>query len=188
MLDRKEVVKEVAKMISILSDEERENLKEALNLSQNGVNQKISTKSTTSKKTSSSIQDKKDQKASCKSSPKKKNLLVSKPINIMVLGKNIPVDTWKTVLEQTFNRILEKRSGKFEDIIKTFPTCFGRQRYISVRKLKNGCPFETNFSSEGIIRICLKAMETIGVPTEEWSVEQTYAIETRARKECKNEE
>jgi hypothetical protein len=97
----------------------------------------------------------------------------AKPTAISIFGQSFPVHTWRDVLEQTMNTIIDRRPEKFEQIMQWFPSYVGRdkERFRTTRKLKNGAFIEVNLSAQSVQQICSQVLESIGYSAEDLVIE-----------------
>jgi uncharacterized protein with ParB-like and HNH nuclease domain len=97
----------------------------------------------------------------------------NRPKSLQLLGKTHPVRTWRDVLAITMDEIAESDPEGFKDVVEQYPRFIGREQknFRSSRVLKNGFFVEVNLGAEDIGRFCRKAIETIGLDRNEWSVE-----------------
>jgi hypothetical protein len=104
----------------------------------------------------------------------------STPVSLNILGQKFHVESWRDVLEQTLNTVAELEPEKFEVIANNFPRILGKDKnkFRAIRQLKNGYFVEVNLSAQSIQKMCLQAMETIELTSEDWNVEQTNYSES----------
>ncbi len=94
------------------------------------------------------------------------------PISLSILGQNIPVDSWRDVMEQTLNTVADLEPDKFEILAHNFPRYLGKDKnkFRAIRQLQNGHYIEMNLSAQSIQKLCYQAMETIELTSEDWHV------------------
>lgn len=95
------------------------------------------------------------------------------PISLNILGQNIPVDSWRDVMEQTLNTVAFFEPEKFEILAHNFPRYLGRDKnkFRAIRQLENGYYIEMNLSAQSIQKLCYQAMETIELSSDDWHVD-----------------
>lgn len=95
------------------------------------------------------------------------------PTGLRILGQYFDVTSWRDVLEQTLNTISDLEPEKFEILVQQFPRFIGKDknRFRDVRELKNGTYVEVNLSAQNIQRLCIQALETIELTSDDWKVE-----------------
>ncbi len=97
-----------------------------------------------------------------------------KPKVLLVHGKEYKVNSWRDVLEKTMNTIVELvDEDKFQELLEEYPRFvnWNNQKFKAHRKLNNGVFLAINFSSKDIKSFCLKAIERVGLSSEDWQVE-----------------
>jgi uncharacterized protein with ParB-like and HNH nuclease domain len=101
-----------------------------------------------------------------------KEVKVTSPVVLKILGQNFKVDSWRDVLEQTLKTISDLEPDKFEIIAYNFPRYLGKDKnkFRAIRELPNGYFFEVNLSAQSIEKLCRQAMETIELTSEDWMV------------------
>jgi len=94
------------------------------------------------------------------------------PTRLHILGQQFEVRSWRDVLEQTLNTVVDLEPSKFELITRDFPRYIGRDsnKFRSSRELENGYFVEVNLSAKNIERFCRQVIEAIELTSEEWSV------------------
>lgn len=97
----------------------------------------------------------------------------SKPFKLVILGQEFSVETWRDVLEQTLNTIYELDPEILDTIAAKYPRFIdtNKERLRSYRQLKNGKFVEMNLSAQNIKQLCLQAIETADLSTDDWQVE-----------------
>lgn len=100
------------------------------------------------------------------------------PTKLVFRGREIPVRSWKDVLITTLEEIirvgpdeLAKVIAELGRIISMDPSAFRRSRRLV--RLSNGAYVEVNMSAAAIHRVCLQALQLVGVGADEWHVEYT---------------
>ena len=101
------------------------------------------------------------------------NVTGTTPRNLKILGQLFEVESWRDVLEQTFNTVADLEPEKFDVIADNFPRLVGKDKnkFRAIRELKNGYFIEMNLSAKSIQKLCHQAMETIELTSEDWSIE-----------------
>ena len=96
-----------------------------------------------------------------------------KPRKLCICGQEFPVDSWRDVMEQTLKSVLDLEPDIFEEVVAAYPHFIGKDpsRFTKARELPNGLFFEVNRSANTIIRFCRQVIETVGLTTEDWTVE-----------------
>ncbi len=92
------------------------------------------------------------------------------PDELQILGQKFKVSSWRDVLENTLNVISDLEPDKFKIITDNFPKYIGREknRFRAIRQLKNGYFIEVNLNAEKIHNICLKAIQSIELSSDDW--------------------
>ena len=98
------------------------------------------------------------------------------PRSIFFRGQDLPVRSWIDVLTTTLEAIIRNAPDDFQRvmaelprIVNADPGAFRKARRL--RRLSNGAFLETNLSAAHIHRVCLQALEVVGVGPEEWRVD-----------------
>ena len=96
----------------------------------------------------------------------------TKPISVTILGQVFSVESWRDVLEKTFNTIAELEPEKFTIIAHNFPRFLGKDKskFRAIRLLQNGYYIEVNLSAQSIQRFCNQSVETIELTSDDWFV------------------
>lgn len=97
-----------------------------------------------------------------------------KPKTLSILGKKSPVKSWREVLETTMNTIAElTHEDEFQELVREYPRFvnWNYQKFREYRKLTNGAFIAVKLSGKEINSFCLKAIERIGLSSEDWQVE-----------------
>jgi hypothetical protein len=96
-----------------------------------------------------------------------------RPVEIRLFGKAFNVTTWRDVLENTVNEVIEIDPDAFSAICRELPSHVGvdRTRFRESRQLRNGGYVNVNLSAEGIDRLCRRILDVAGVPVSDWEVE-----------------
>lgn len=95
------------------------------------------------------------------------------PKAVVILGQKFASETWRDVLANTLNAIADLEPDLFTQLTNDYP------RFISVdsgkfrrnRQLNNGLYIEINLSARDVYRFCTQAIESIGLSSEDWTVE-----------------
>ena len=99
----------------------------------------------------------------------------TKPKKLIIRGKQQTVKTWKDVLICTLNTLYDLDPEKFQEIVLEFPRFLSKDdtKFRRPQKLENNVFIvETNFSAKDIYYFCVKVVETMGLSSEDWSVER----------------
>lgn len=94
------------------------------------------------------------------------------PHELFILGQKFDVQSWRDVLIQTFNTISELEPEKFEIIQQNFPRYISKNRagLNTPRELNNGYFMDVNLGAQRIQKLCIQAIETIELTSDEWLV------------------
>jgi hypothetical protein len=95
------------------------------------------------------------------------------PKSVTILGKRIPVSSWRDVLAATLSTLLELEPELFEELAAEYPRFIGKDnsRFVKSRQLDAVYFIETNLSARNIYRFCIQTIETVGLSVEDWIVE-----------------
>lgn len=95
------------------------------------------------------------------------------PVRLKVLGQNIIVNSWRDVMENTFNIVSDLEPDKFSIIVETYTKYINinNDGFRSSRKLNNGYFINVDLSAEQIRKICHQITDTIELSSEDWCVE-----------------
>jgi hypothetical protein len=98
------------------------------------------------------------------------------PRTVVFRGRETPVRSWLEVLITTLEAIQQIGPDDFQRVMTELPrvvnidpTAFRKARRL--RRLSNGAYLETNYSAAAIHRICLQALEIVGIGPDEWRVD-----------------
>ncbi len=99
------------------------------------------------------------------------------PQVVVFRGQRISVRSWREVLTTTMEQILAAVPDQFDAILSEMPriVCMDPRTLGSARRLmrlSNGAYLETNLSALAIHRVCLQALECVGIGPDEWQVER----------------
>lgn len=96
-----------------------------------------------------------------------------KPKALSLLNKKYSVKSWRDVLEITMNIVVDLDDYKFQELVQEYPRIvnWNNQKFRDNRKLNNGAFIEVNLSANDISSFCLKAIERVGLSSEDWQVE-----------------
>jgi uncharacterized protein with ParB-like and HNH nuclease domain len=96
-----------------------------------------------------------------------------RPTELRILGKTCAVSTWRDVLENTVNEVVEIDPDAFGALSRELSSHVGgdRTRFREARQLRNGGYVNVNLSAEGIDRLCRRILDVAGVSESEWNVE-----------------
>lgn len=96
----------------------------------------------------------------------------TKPKAMSILGQHFTVNSWRDVLVQTMDTIADLEPEKFELLLQQFPSLFRKDgSHRDARKLMNGFYIDANKSARDIQRLCLQALESIELSSEDLIVE-----------------
>ncbi|MGD1713326.1 DUF262 domain-containing protein [Dapis sp. BLCC M172] len=97
----------------------------------------------------------------------------TKPKAVSVLNKTYSVKSWREVLETTMNIIVDLvDEDKFQELVEEFPRFVNwNDKKPNTKKLKNGASIGGNLYADDIYSFCLKAIERVGLSSEDWQVE-----------------
>ena len=96
-----------------------------------------------------------------------------RPAELRILGKTCAVSTWRDVLENTVNEVIEIDPDAYGALSRELSSHVGsdRTRFREARQLRNGGYVNVNLSAEGIDRLCRRILDVAGVSESEWNVE-----------------
>jgi hypothetical protein len=91
-----------------------------------------------------------------------------------VFGKRLAVATWRDVLENTVNEVIEVDPDAYVALSRELSSHIGsdRTRFRDSRQLRNGGYVDVNLSAEGIDRLCRRILDVAGVSDTEWELER----------------
>jgi uncharacterized protein with ParB-like and HNH nuclease domain len=97
----------------------------------------------------------------------------TKPESVTVLGTTHLVKNWRGVLTQTLETLATAEPAKFAQVLEKYP------HYIaaSPQGFRGPKPFgadyfiETNLAASSIVRFCQRAVATMGLPPDAWTVQ-----------------
>lgn len=97
----------------------------------------------------------------------------TKPQALFVSNKKYNVKSWRDVLETTMNIVADSDEDRFQELLQEYPRIvnWDNQKFRSNRQLNNGAFIEMNLSANDINSFCLKAIEKVGLSSEDWQVE-----------------
>ncbi len=100
------------------------------------------------------------------------NITGSSPYSLEILGEVFPVKNWRDVLELTLNTLAELEPNKFEQIAIALPSYVGKDKnkFRAIRQLNNGYYIEVNQSAPSIHKNCMKAIQIVGLSSNDWIV------------------
>jgi len=128
--------------------------------------------------------------------PNVKGITGTSPYSLEILGETFTVKNWRDVFESTLNTLIELEPDKFEQIVTTLPAYIGKDRnkFRAIRQLNNGYYIEVNQSAPSIYKNCMKAIQIVGLSSEDWVVNYTSdnnseisSIETEENANTRNE-
>ncbi len=96
-----------------------------------------------------------------------------RPQRLTIFGKAIEVESWRDVLQNTVNEVIESDVEIFPALCRELPCHIGndRSRFREARELRNGGFVNVNLSAEGIDRLCRRILDISGVLSTEWTLE-----------------
>ena len=96
-----------------------------------------------------------------------------RPAELQIFGKTLAVSTWRDVLENTVNEVIEIDPDAYGALSRELSSHIGsdRTRFREARQLRNGGYVNVNLSAEGIDRLCRRILDVAGVSESEWDVE-----------------
>ncbi len=88
-------------------------------------------------------------------------------------GREYSVKSWRDVLENTLNTLIDLDDDYFKEINQKYPRFVGwnEKEFRSTRQLSNGAFVEVNLSSDNIYTFCLKAIEATDLSVDDWNVQ-----------------
>ncbi len=95
-----------------------------------------------------------------------------RPTELKILGKSVQVSTWRDVLENTVNELIEIDPDAYGILCRELSSHIGtdRTRFRESRQLRCGGYVNVNLSAEGIDRLCRRIVDAAGVSDIEWEV------------------
>ncbi len=95
------------------------------------------------------------------------------PKTVRFLGQSFAVASWRDVLEKTLNAIGEVEPDAFANLAQEYPRFISKEATSlrQCRSLSNGYFIEVHLSAKSIYRFSLQALASVGLSTEDWSVE-----------------
>ena len=98
------------------------------------------------------------------------------PNNVFFRGQDFPVRFWTDVLVTTLEALIRVGLDDFQRVMAELPRVVNAdpgtfRKARRLRRLSNGAFMETNFSAASIHRLCLQALEVVGVGAGEWRVD-----------------
>ncbi len=103
-----------------------------------------------------------------------KTMSDSKPVLLTFMGKDIKVNTWRDVAEQTTEIIIEL-ADDFEQVSRTLPSYLSQKpNAIAFRKLSNGWYLNVNLSANSLQKYCQKIIQNTGLSIDDWDVKQEH--------------
>jgi uncharacterized protein with ParB-like and HNH nuclease domain len=94
------------------------------------------------------------------------------PKQILILGEKINVNSWRDVLESTLNTLALLEPAKFETFVPLHPRYIHKDAvaFRKTRTLNNGFFIETNLSAKDIQKVCINAIQHIGLASKDWQI------------------
>ncbi len=95
------------------------------------------------------------------------------PESVTLLGQTFPVKRWREVLATTLDALADQKPDQFATVLAKYPhyVAVSPQAFRAPKPFNNGYYIESHFSAAGIYRFCQRAVETMGLPPEAWSVQ-----------------
>jgi hypothetical protein len=95
-----------------------------------------------------------------------------RPAELQIFGKTLPVSTWRDVLENTVNEVIDLDPDAYISLCRDLSSHVGndRMRFREARQLRNGGYVNVNLSAEGIDRLCRRVLDIAGLLESEWDV------------------
>ena len=95
-----------------------------------------------------------------------------RPAALQLFGKRLAVATWRDVLENTVNEIIDADPDAYGGLCRELSSHIGsdRTRFRESRQLRNGGYVNVNLSAEGIDRLCRRVLDVAGVSETDWGV------------------
>lgn len=96
-----------------------------------------------------------------------------RPAELVIFGKIVAVATWRDVLENTVNEVIDNDSDAYGTLCRELSSQIGsdRTRFRESRQLRNGGFVNVNLSAEGIDRLCRRILEAAEVTDSGWNVD-----------------
>jgi hypothetical protein len=96
-----------------------------------------------------------------------------RPAELKIFGKSVAVSTWRDVLENTVNEVIDVDPDAYVALCTELSSHVGsdRTRFRESRQLRNGGFVNVNLSAEGIDRLCRRILDAAGVSDSQWDVE-----------------
>ncbi len=96
-----------------------------------------------------------------------------RPQRLTIFGKAIEVESWRDVLENTVNEVVESDVDAYPALCRELPCHLGndRSRFREARELRNGGFVNVNLSAEGIDRLCRRILDIVHVLPTEWMLD-----------------
>lgn len=95
------------------------------------------------------------------------------PKALRFLNQEFAVRTWRDVLEQTLNALIELEPDLFAAVVEAIPRSLRAdgQGMRDSRRLRNGYHVNVHASANEIRRVCRQILEAAGLGSDEWEVE-----------------
>jgi len=96
-----------------------------------------------------------------------------KPRILTILGQQMATNSWRDVLVKTLATLADLEPDLFAIFVNEYPRFVGRDpsRFQRSHQLDNGFYVEVNLSAQSVYRLCMQAIESIGLSGEDWFVE-----------------
>ena len=96
-----------------------------------------------------------------------------RPSVLKMFGKLFDVTTWRDVLENTVNEVVQSDIDAFSLLCQELSShvSMDKTRFRESRQLQNGGFVNVNLSAEGIERLCQRILNVTGTVDSEWAIE-----------------
>ncbi len=96
-----------------------------------------------------------------------------KPKMLIIMGETFPVDSWRDVIRQTADFVVEWTGDEFEEkVVVAIPNYFRNEPFKSRSyQLANGWWIYVNLNTGTVKKVCLMLLEAAEIPEEEFEVE-----------------
>ncbi len=95
------------------------------------------------------------------------------PRVLTILNQQIAVESWRDVLTETLNVIIDLEPDSFETLTEKYPRFVSDNpnRFTRNRKLDNGYFVEVNLSAKSVYQFCNQVIETLELSSDDWKIE-----------------
>lgn len=95
------------------------------------------------------------------------------PRVLTILNQQIAVESWRDVLIETLNVIIDLEPDLFDTLTEKYPRFISDNpnRFTRNRKLNNGFFAEVNLSAKSVYQFCNQAIETLELSSDDWKIE-----------------